>query len=152
MRGKDRHFRDTFGLAAPEPVEPETTMSSAKNDSIRTYFWMVHYDVSPPPADGLQPIPAGRKRGIWVYSRNTYANQAVDFRMPRENEGGTPDPAMYRGSADLRNRILGFYASPEEANAHIDEVWGQMQARCGAIYAELYSMRLDTAQELKLAA
>ena len=123
------------------------------SDPIKTYFWMVHYDTSPDvPADGLVPIAAGRKRGIWVYSRNTYANQMLDFRMPRENEGGTPDPTTYRGSADLRNRILGFYNSVEEANAHIDEVWDQMRAQCGALYAELYSMRLDVAEQMKLAA
>ena len=127
---------------------------NGSNDSIRTYFWMVHYDVSPaaPPADGLIPIAAGRKRGIWVLSRNIYGSHALDFRMPRENEGGTADPATYRGSADLRNRILGFYATPQEANAHLDEVWSQMQEKCGAIYAELHSLRLDVAQELKIAA
>jgi len=129
-------------------------MSGTTNDSIRTYFWMVHYDVSPaaPPADGLIPIAAGRKRGIWVISRNIYANHTLDFRMPRENEGGEPDAATYRGSPDLRNRILGFYATPEEANAHLDELWAQMQEKSGAVYAELHSLRLDVAQELKLAA
>jgi hypothetical protein len=124
------------------------------NDSIKTYFWMVHYDVTPvaQPADGLTPIAAGRKRGIWVIARNIYANQTLDFRMPRENEGGVADPSTYRGSPDFRNRILGFYASAEEANAHLDEVWGQMQEKCGAVYAELHSMRVDMAAELKLAA
>lgn len=128
-------------------------MSNANPETIKTYFWMVHYDVTPDvPADGLMPIAAGRKRGIWVISRNIYANHTLDFRMPRENEGGDPDPATFRGSPDLRNRILGFYASAEEANAHLDEVWPQMQQKCGAVYAELHSMRLDVARELKLAA
>ena len=37
---------------------------TGNNDSVRIYFWMVHYDVSPvAPADGLTPIAAGRKRG-----------------------------------------------------------------------------------------
>ncbi len=129
-------------------------MSSASNDAIRMYFWMIHYDVTPiaQPADGLTPIAAGRKRGIAVISRNIYAKQMLDFKMPRENEGGAPDPATYRGSPDLRNRILGFYSSPEEANAHIDALWDDAQQRCGALYAELHSLRLDVAQELKLVA
>ena len=124
------------------------------NDSIKTYFWMVHYDVTPvaPPADGLTPIAAGRKRGVGVIHRNIYANQMLDFRMPRENEGGTPDPVTYRGSPDLRNRIMGFYTSVEEANAHIDEIWADARDKFGAIYAELHTMRLDVARELKLAA
>jgi hypothetical protein len=123
------------------------------SDPIKTYFWMVHYDTSPDvPADGLVPIAAGRKRGISVFSRNLYVNQALDFRMPRENEGGAPDPATFRGSPDLRNRILGFYTSAEEANAHIDEIWEHMRVKCGALYAELYSMRLDVAEQIKLAA
>ncbi len=123
------------------------------SDSIKPYFGMVHYDTSPDaPADGLKPIAAGRKRGIWVISRNIYANHMLDFRMPRENEGGTPDPTTYRGSSDLRSRILGFYTSTEEANAHLDEVWEQMREQCGAVYAELHSMRVEVAQELKLAA
>ena len=128
-------------------------MSNAGNDSIRTYFWMVHYDVSPvAPPDGLTPIAAGRKRGITVIARNIYAKQMVDFKMPRENEGGTPDPSTYRGSADLRNRILGFYSTAEEANEHLDALWNELQVKCGAIYAELHSMRLDVAQEMKLVA
>lgn len=128
-------------------------MSSASNDSIRTFFWMVHYDVSPvAPPDGLTPIAAGRKRGICVISRNIYANQMLDFRMPRENEGATADPATFRGSADLRNRILGFYTTAEEANAHLDSLWNELQKKSGAIYAELHSLRLDVAQELKLVA
>jgi len=126
---------------------------TGNNDSVRIYFWMVHYDVSPvPPADGLTPIAAGRKRGVVVVSRNIYANQVLDFRMPRENEGGAPDPATYRGSPDMRNRILGFYTSVEEANAHIDEIWADARDRFGAVYAELHSLRLDVAGELKLAA
>ena len=127
-------------------------MSNAKNEPIKTYFWMVHYDVSPPPVDGLQPIAAGRKRGISVIVRSLYAEHMWDFRMPRESEGGSPDPATFRGSPDLRNRILGFYSSAEEANAHIDELWPFMQDQCGAVYAELHSLRLDLAQELKLVA
>ena len=122
------------------------------SDPIKTYFWMVHYDVSPPPADGLKPIAAGRKRGIAVIARNIYANHTLDFRMPRENEGGSPDPLTYRGSPDLRNRILGFYLSAEEANAHLDEIWTHMREKCGAVYAELHSMRIEVAQDLKLAA
>jgi hypothetical protein len=129
-------------------------MSSATNDPIRMYFWMIHYDVTPvaPPADGLTPIAAGRKRGISVIARNIYAKQMLDFKMPRENEGGAADPATYRGSPDLRNRILGFYSSAEEANAHIDALWTEAQEKCGALYAELHSLRLDAAQELKLVA
>ena len=127
-------------------------MSTAKQEPVRMYFWMIHYDATPP-ADGLQPIAAGRKRSIAVIARNIYANQMLDFRMPRENEGGSPDPATFRGSPDLRNRIVGFYASPEEANAHLDDpLWAHMQRRCGALYAELHSLRLDMAQELKLVA
>ncbi len=123
------------------------------SDPIKTYFWMVHYDTSPDvPADGLVPIAAGRKRGIYVISRNIYANHTLDFRMPRENEGGTADPRTYRGSTDLRNRILGFYTWPEEANAHRDEIWETMREKCGAVYAELHSMRVELSQELKLAA
>ena len=123
------------------------------SDPIKTYFWMVHYDTSPDvPADGLVPIAAGRKRGIYVIARNIYANHTLDFRMPRENEGGTADPRTYRGSADLRNRILGFYTSAEEANAHLDEIWQQMREKCGAVYAELHSMRVEVSQDLKLAA
>ena len=123
------------------------------SDPIKTYFWMVHYDVSPVvPADGLKPIAAGRKRGITVIARNLYANHVFDFKMPRENEGATPDPATFRGSPDLRNRILGFYATVEEANAHIDALWSELEGKCGAIYAELHSLRLDAAQELKLVA
>ena len=75
-----------------------------------------------------------------------------DFRMPRENEGGTPDPKTYRGSADLRNRIVGFYSSAEEANAHLDAIWEENQSKCGAVYAELHSLKLDVAQQLKLVA
>lgn len=127
-------------------------MSSGNQEQVRMYFWMVHYDVTPP-ASGLQPIPAGRKRSIAVIARNIYANQMLDFRMPRENEGSDADPATYRGSPDLRNRIVGFYASPEEANAHLDtKLWAYMQENCGALYAELHSLRLDVAQELKLVA
>ena len=123
------------------------------SDPIKTYFWMVNYDTAPDvPADGLVPIAAGRKRGIYVISRNIYANHTLDFRMPRENEGGTPDALTYRGSADLRNRILGFYTSAEEANKHLDEIWDQMREKCGAVYAELHSMRVEVAQDLKLAA
>jgi hypothetical protein len=128
-------------------------MSSPTNDAVKIYFWMVHYDVSPvAPADGLTPIAAGRKRGIFVFSRSIYASHMFDFKMPRENEGATPDPTTYRGSADLRNRIVGFYSSSEEANEHFDTLWPQIQEKCGAIYAELHSLRLDVAQQLKLVA
>jgi len=126
-------------------------MSNASSDTNKTYFWMVHYDFAPPVND-LQPIAAGRKRGIYVFARNIYASQMLDFRMPRENEGGSPDPTTFRGSPDLRNRILGFYTTPEEANSHLDGVWAQMQEKCGAIYAELHCLRVDIAQDLKLAA
>ena len=129
-------------------------MPNANNDPIKIFFWMVHYDVSPvPPAPGeLKPIAAGRKRSIAVFSRSLYASHMWDFRMPRENEGATADATTFRGSADLRNRILGFYSSSEEANAHIDGLWPMLQEKCGAIYAELHSLRLDMAQELKLVA
>ena len=125
-------------------------MSSASNDPIKTYFWMVHYDVTPvaPPADGLKPIAAGRKRGIAVISRNIYANHVWNFNMPREGEGAAPDPTHFRGSTELRNRIIGFYATPEEANAHLnDRLWAELQQKAGAIYAELHSLRLDVAEE-----
>ena len=123
------------------------------NESTRTYFWMVHYDISPvAPAGGLTPIAAGRKRGIAVLVRSLYADQVFDFRMPREKEGGQPDASTYRGSPDLRNRILGFYSTVEEANAHIDGLWEHLQQNCGAIYAELQSLRLDVAQQIKLVA
>ena len=126
---------------------------SGSNDPVRIYFWMVHYDVSPAvPADGLTPIAAGRKRGITVYVRSVHSSHIFDFRMPRENEGGTPDPKTYRGSPDLRNRIVGFYSSEEEANAHLDSLWQEIQSNCGAIYAELHSLKLDMAQQLKLVA
>lgn len=127
--------------------------SKGNNDATRIYYWMVNYDISPPPqADGLKPIAAGRKRGIAVFSRSLYADHVFDFRMCRENEGSTPDPTTYRGSPDLRNRMLGFYSSVEEANAHIDGLWQHLRENCGAIYAELHSLRLDVAQQLKLAA
>src|ERR1700694_5949149 len=91
---------------------------------IKTYFWMVHYDFSPTAeaqsADGLKPIPAGRRKGVVVIHRNLYGNHVVGFNMPRETEG-TPDAANFRGPSDLRNRIIGFYASAEEANAHMTE-------------------------------
>jgi len=126
---------------------------TGNNDSVRIYFWMVHYDVSPvAAADGLTPIAAGRKRGIYVFVRSIYSSHMFDFRMPRENEGGSPDPRTYRGSPDLRNRIVGFYSSEEEANAHLDAIWPENQAKCGAVYAELHSLKLDVAQQLKLVA
>jgi hypothetical protein len=130
-------------------------MSSASNDPIKTYFWMVHYDVTPvaPPADGLKPIAAGRKRGVAVIVRNLYANHVWNFNMPRESEGATPDPTHFRGSTEFRNRIIGFYGSPEEANAHLnDELWATLQNKAGAIYAELHSLKVDAAQDLKMVA
>lgn len=127
--------------------------SKSSNDAVRIFFWMVHYDVSPPPAtDGLTPIAAGRKRGIFVYARSVYASQMFDFRMPRENEGEAPDPMTFRGSPDFRNRIVGFYSSAEEANEHLDSLWPTIQDKCGAIYAELHSLRLEAAEQLKLVA
>jgi hypothetical protein len=126
---------------------------SKPQEPLRTYFWMVHYDISPVvPAGSLKPVAAGRKRGIAVFARNLYANHVFDFRMLRENEGAVADPSTYRGSPDFRNRILGFYSSQEEANAHIDGLWEHLQSNCGAIYAELHTLRLDVAQEIKLAA
>jgi hypothetical protein len=130
-------------------------MSSAQSEPIKTYFWMVHYDVTPVARsdDDLRPIPAGRRRGVAVLVRNLYANHVWNFNMPREKEGVDADPEHYRGSADLRNRILGFYASPEEANAHLDEkLWAKLQQDAGAIYAELHSLKLDIAESLKLVA
>src|SRR5690349_593123 len=129
-------------------------MNETKNhEPIRTYFWMVHYDISPvAPADGLKPVAAGRKRGIAVIARNLYADHVFDFKMPRENEGATPDASTYRGSPDLRNRILGFYCSAEEANTAMDALWLHLQQNCGAIYAELHSLRMDVAQEMKMVA
>jgi hypothetical protein len=128
-------------------------MSNDKTEAVKIFYWMVHYDVSPVvPADGLAPIAAGRKRGIYVFARNLYADRMFDFRMPRENEGGTPDPATYRGSPDLRNRIVGFYSSLEEANTHMDAIWPTIQRECGGIYAELHTLRLDAAEQLRLVA
>lgn len=124
-------------------------MSSPTNDPIKTYFWMVHYDVTPvaQPADGLRPIAAGRKRGIAVIVRNIYADHLWKFNMPRESEGVIPDSTHYRGSTELRNRIIGFYASPEEANAHLNErLWRELQEKAGAIYAELHSLKVEAAE------
>lgn len=129
------------------------TQHDPNKESVRIFFWMVHYDASPDvPADGLKPIAAGRKRGIYVFVRSIYSNHMFDFRMPRENEGAAADPTTYRGSPDFRNRIVGFYSSAEEANSHLDAIWPEIQAKCGAIYAELHSLRLDVAQQLKLVA
>ena len=120
---------------------------------LKTYFWMVHYDKSPAPqdaaGDALKPIPAGRKRNVFVVHRNVYGSQVVGYNMAREGENEiAPDTATFRGPADLRNRVIGFYASAEEANAHLTEqIWTDLQEKCGAIYAELHSMRLDVAQE-----
>jgi hypothetical protein len=116
---------------------------------IKTYFWMVHYDFSPVAQaeadDGLVPIPAGRKRGIMVISRNLYGNQILGFKMPRETEGD--DPVNFRGPAVLRNRIIGFYASAEEANAHMtDKLWNELRQKAGAIYAELHTLKVDVAE------
>lgn len=126
-------------------------MSTANSDPIKTYFWMVHYDVTPvtqPATEGFKPIAAGRKRGVVVVHRNVYAQHAWNFNMPREAEGQTPDPTHFRGSTELRNRIIGFYATPEEANAHLTEkLWGELKEKAGAIYAELHSLRVESAEE-----
>ena len=127
-------------------------MSSANPGVVKTYFWMVHYDFSPVAEtkagdDGLVPIPAGQRKGIVVINRNLSGSHVIDFNMPREREN-TPDPSMFRGASVLRNRIIGFYSSAEEANAHLnDKLWTELQAKCGAVYAELHSMKLDIAQE-----
>ena len=80
------------------------------------YFWRIHYHVTPvaQPADGLTP---NRKRGICVIARNIHAKQMLDFKMPRENEGGTADPATYRGSPDLHNRTSASRAARRERAA-----------------------------------
>ena len=120
------------------------------SDPIKTYFWMVHYDVAPvaQPQGALKPIAAGRKQSVVVIVNKLYADHMLDFKMPREREGASPDPTNYRGSPDLRNRIIGFYASPEEANAHLDaRLWATLQEKAGAIYAELHSLRIDEAVE-----
>jgi hypothetical protein len=134
-------------------TDKEFPMSNdtAASGLIKTYFWMVHYDVTPVAQSqsdaGLKPIAAGRKRGIAVVCRNVYANHVWNFNMPRESEGATPDPAQFRGSTELRNRIIGFYATPEEANAHLNgALWAELQQKAGAIYAELHSLRLDVAE------
>jgi ABC-type proline/glycine betaine transport system substrate-binding protein len=58
-----------------------------------------------------------------------------------------PDPATFRGASVLRNRIIGFYASSEEANAHLTaKLWKELQEKCGAVYAELHNMKLDLAE------
>jgi hypothetical protein len=117
---------------------------------IKTYFWMVHYDFSPvaetQSEDGLTPIPAGRRKGTVVINRNLAGSHVIDFNMPRERES-MPDPATFRGASVLRNRIIGFYASSEEANAHLNsKLWKELQEKCGAVYAELHSMKLDLAE------
>jgi hypothetical protein len=125
-------------------------MSHTNSNPIKTYFWMVHYDVTPvaQPDGALKPIAAGRKQTVAVIVRNLYADHALDFRMPREREGADPDPAHFRGSPDLRNRIIGFYSTPEEANAHLDSrLWTTLREKAGAVYAELHSLRLDVAVE-----
>src|SRR5205085_6064579 len=86
-----RYFRlagaGAFAPCGPRAASVTRRGSSCKprgafmSDPIKTYFWMVHYDTSPDvPADGLVPIAAGRKRGIFVISRNIYANHTLDFR------------------------------------------------------------------------
>ena len=113
---------------------------------IKTHFWMVHYDF---PQDeetkaGLKPIKAGKERGVSVVHRNVYGRHTVVFNMPRETEQA-PDPVNFRGPGQLRNRIIGFYASAEEANAHLTpKLWAELQ-KIGAVYAELHSMKLDVA-------
>ena len=86
---------------------------------------------------------------MFVVHRNVYGSHVWRYNMAREAEGsGAPDPATFRGSPDLRNRIIGFYGSAEEANAHLTEqIWADLQAKSGAIYAELHCMKLDIAQE-----
>src|SRR5438128_395161 len=98
---------------------------------VKTYFWMVHYDFSPvaetTSADGLTPIPAGKRKGVVVINRNLSGSHVINFNMPREREG-TPDPSTFRGASVLRNRIIGFYASAEEANAHLNsKLWKELQ-------------------------
>ena len=126
-------------------------MSSANTGVVKTFFWMVHYDFSPVVEtnsdDGLVPIPAGQRKGIVVINRNLSGSHVIDFNMPREREN-MPDPATFRGPSVLRNRIIGFYSSAEEANAHLnDRLWKELQVKCGAVYAELHSMKLDIAEE-----
>lgn len=125
-------------------------MPSANTGVVKTYFWMVHYDSSPdarPADDGLIPIPAGQRRSVVVINRNLSGNQVIDFNMPREKEA-SPDAATFRGPSTLRNRIIGFYASAEEANEHLNEkLWQDLQVMAGAVYAELHSMKLDLAGE-----
>ena len=126
-------------------------MSSANPGVVKTYFWMVHYDFSPVietrSDDGLTPIPAGQRKGIVVINRNLAGSHVINFNMPREREG-TPDPTTFRGPSVLRNRIIGFYGSAEEANGHLnDKLWKELQEKCGAVYAELHSMKLDVAEE-----
>src|SRR5260221_4614406 len=108
------------------------------------------HSVFPPevtqPSEAIPRIPAGRKKGICVVIRNVYGNQVLGFNMPRETEGD-PDPVTFRGASVLRNRIIGFYASAEEANEHMtDRLWNDLKVKAGAVYAELHSMKIDAAQ------
>jgi hypothetical protein len=124
---------------------------------IKTHFWMVHYDIAQDEETnaGLKPVRVGKQRSVTVVHRNAYGRHTIAFNMPRETEKA-PDASTYRGAANLRNRIIGFYVTQEEANAHMNtRVWAELQ-KDGAIYAELHSMKLDVAvakdQVLKLVA
>jgi hypothetical protein len=75
--------------------------------------------------------------------------------MPRESEKA-PEATHFRGEPHLRNRIVGFYATLEEANAHLNsKLWAELQ-KIGAVYAELHGMKLDVtvaqSEPLKLVA
>ena len=125
-------------------------MSSANSVLLKTYFWMVHYDTTPTPetpaASGLKPIAAGKKRRIVVVDRNVYGAHVVGFNMARDGETA-PDPANFRGAPALRNRIIGFYETAEEANARLtDGLWRELQEKSGAVYAELHCISVDAAE------
>lgn len=122
-------------------------MSIANPGALKTYFWMVHYVLPQAEAeqDELKPIAAGKGRFMVVVHRNVYGNHSIGFTMPREGEF-TPDAANYRGSSAMRNRIIGFYATQEEANKHMTpKLWTELQ-KIGAVYAELHGVKLDVAE------
>jgi hypothetical protein len=113
---------------------------------IKTFFWMVHYDFRQDEQTnaGMKPVRAGKQRVVTVVHRNVYGRHTIAFNMPRETEK-TPDASTYRGTANLRNRIIGFYATQDEANGHMNaRIWSELQ-KDGAVYAELHSMKLDVA-------